>query len=120
MPYDRNTIRNIDQAYEEAKLGAMEGGLRWGLAGTFVFGVAQYTWPIYRNLTVPFKSFLLMSVIITGGMVNADSRMQRAEKKIRAEQQTVRRQAFEDEIDRSYDNMERRAAAKRQANQANS
>lgn len=74
MPYDRNTLRNIDQAYEEAKQGALEGAIRWGLAGFFVFSVAQYTWPIYRNLTVPFKSFLHMSVVITGGMVNADSR----------------------------------------------
>lgn len=74
MPYDKNTLRNIDQAYEEAKLGALDGSLRWGAAGVIVFGIAQFTWPLYRNLTVPFKSFLQMSTMITGGVVNADAR----------------------------------------------
>ena len=86
MPHDRNTSRNIDQAYEEAKKGALEGSLRWGLASAVAFGAAHFTWPAYRALTVPFKAFLQMSVMITGGMVNADSRMQAAELKIRQEQ----------------------------------
>lgn len=74
MPYDKNTMRNLDQAYAQAKEGALEGALRWGAAGLVVFGVAQFTWPLYRRLTVPFKSFLLMSTMITGGVVNADHR----------------------------------------------
>lgn len=86
MPYDRRTLRNIDEAYEEAKSGALDGALRWGVAGLVVFGASQIAWPLYRNLTVPFKAFLQMSTMITGGMVNADSRMQAAENKIRMEQ----------------------------------
>lgn len=74
MPYDKNTMRNLDQAYAEAKAGALDGSLRWGAAGIIVFCVAQFTWPLYRNLTVPFKSFLLMSTMISGGVVNADHR----------------------------------------------
>lgn len=86
MPYDRHTLRNMDRAYGEAKKGALDGALRWGAGGVVVFSVAQFTWPLYRNLTVPFKTFLLMSCVITGGMVHADRRMQETEKLVRHEQ----------------------------------
>lgn len=86
LTIDKHSLQNLDAAYAEAKLGALDGSLRWGAAGIVVFGIAQFTWPLYRNLTVPFKTFLQMSTMITGGVVNADSRMQAAEKRIRAEQ----------------------------------
>lgn len=37
MPHDPNQMRNIDRAYEEAKNGALEGALRWGVYGTIIF-----------------------------------------------------------------------------------
>ncbi|BFZ55306.1 hypothetical protein PYCC9005_002346 [Savitreella phatthalungensis] len=89
MPYDRHTLRNMERAYEEAKRGALEGALKWGGGSLVAFGVAQYTWPLYRNLTVPFKTFLLMSAVITGGMVNGDAAMQQAERVVRQEQRTL-------------------------------
>lgn len=52
-----------------------------------------------------------MSMMITGGYVHADHRMQAAEKRIREEQRTTRRRAFEEQIERSYEELERKVAA---------
>ncbi|KAF2623948.1 hypothetical protein BU25DRAFT_348858 [Macroventuria anomochaeta] len=64
-----------NQAAWEAAKGAAYGGVKWGAFFAVAGGVAYAFSPLYRGLTVQFKTYIQMSAMVFGGMIEADSRM---------------------------------------------
>ncbi|KAL1608812.1 hypothetical protein SLS59_002003 [Nothophoma quercina] len=72
-----------NQAAWEAARGAAYGGVKWGAFFAVAGGVAYAFSPLYRGLTVQFKTYIQMSAMIFGGMIEADARMVRYQQAIR-------------------------------------
>ncbi|KAF1933600.1 uncharacterized protein M421DRAFT_415939 [Didymella exigua CBS 183.55] len=73
-----------NQAAWEAVKGGAYGGVKWGAFFAVAGGVAYAVSPLYRGLTVQFKTYIQMSAMIFGGMVEADARMLRYHHAVRS------------------------------------
>ncbi|KAJ8108151.1 hypothetical protein OPT61_g8372 [Boeremia exigua] len=90
-----------NEAAWEAVRGAAYGSVKWGAFFAVAGGVAYATSPLYRGLTVQFKtldldhalpkltdpnlsSYIQMSAMIFGGMIEADARMVRYHQAVRS------------------------------------
>ncbi|PSS10584.1 hypothetical protein M430DRAFT_21938 [Amorphotheca resinae ATCC 22711] len=86
---------------EEANTAAWEGGrgfvvgaTKWGI-GTAILGAAGwYMSPVYRGLTIQFKTFIQMSGMILGGCLEADHRVREYEAKMRMQKRILRDRAM--------------------------
>ncbi|KAF2261088.1 hypothetical protein CC78DRAFT_500747, partial [Lojkania enalia] len=78
-----------DAAWEAAR-GALSGAAKWGVF-MGLFGATAYAFsPVYRGLTVQFKTYIQMSGMIVGGMVEGDRRMRAYELQIRHQKRLTR------------------------------
>ncbi|KAH7074599.1 hypothetical protein BKA63DRAFT_316633 [Paraphoma chrysanthemicola] len=88
-----------NQAAWEAAKGAAWGGTKWGAAFAIFGGVAYTLSPLYRGLTVQFKTYIQMSGMIVGGYLEAERRMYMYQYNIRHQ----RRIARDTEVWRRYE-----------------
>ncbi|KAH6622072.1 hypothetical protein C7974DRAFT_473460 [Boeremia exigua] len=73
-----------NEAAWEAARGAAYGSVKWGAFFVVAAGVAHTFSPLYRGLTIQFKTYIQMSAMIFGGMVEADARMVRYHHAVRS------------------------------------
>ncbi|KAF2994592.1 hypothetical protein E8E13_001823 [Curvularia kusanoi] len=73
-----------NEAAWEAARGAAYGSVKWGAFFAVAGGVAYAMSPLYRGLTVQFKTYIQMSAMIFGGMIEADARMVRYHQAVRS------------------------------------
>ncbi|KAI9746362.1 MAG: hypothetical protein M1818_000074 [Claussenomyces sp. TS43310] len=68
--------------------------------------------PVYRGLTLQFKVFLQMSGMVTGGMLDADSRLRAYELRVRMQRKIANDRANREHYEREYDEPEYRPPPK--------
>jgi hypothetical protein len=107
-----------DAAWEAAR-GAFTGAAKWGIA-TAILGAVGYAWsPVYRGTTIQFKvyeaarseacpqtdlfdSYIQMSGMVLGSMINADHSLREYEQNMRAQRRWMKERAkwerYEEEI----------------------
>jgi len=96
-PHGGLSIEEANTAAWEATRGALVGASRWGIY-TAILGVVGYTMsPVYRGLTLQFKTYLQMSGMIAGGMLEADSRLLAYEKHIRRQRRIATTRANQEQ-----------------------
>ncbi|KAH7357477.1 hypothetical protein BKA66DRAFT_473348 [Pyrenochaeta sp. MPI-SDFR-AT-0127] len=79
-----------NEAAWEAARGAVWGGSKWGAFFAVAGGVAYAFSPLYRGLTVQFKTYIQMSGMILGGYLEADRRMVMYSHRIRNQKRLAR------------------------------
>ncbi|CAN9387043.1 unnamed protein product [Alternaria alternata] len=95
-----------NEAAWEAARGALIGGTKWGAFFAVAGGVAYAFSPVYKGLTVQFKTYVLsifpyyfpltqtsyiqMSGMILGGMLEADKRMVAYQHRVRHHKRVAR------------------------------
>ncbi|KAF2860251.1 hypothetical protein K470DRAFT_258213 [Piedraia hortae CBS 480.64] len=62
----------LNEAAWIAVRGATVGALKWGALCAGVAVIAQAASPVYRGLTVQFKTFLQLSGMVVGGSISAE------------------------------------------------
>ncbi|RAR14299.1 Der1-like protein [Stemphylium lycopersici] len=79
-----------NEAAWEAARGALVGGTKWGAFFAVAGGVAYTLSPVYRGLTIQFKTYIQMSGMILGGMLEADKRMVNYQHRVRHHKRLAR------------------------------
>ncbi|KAH6866323.1 hypothetical protein BKA58DRAFT_363553 [Alternaria rosae] len=79
-----------NQAAWEAAKGALVGGTKWGAFFAVAGGVAYAFSPVYKGLTVQFKTYIQMSGMILGGYLEADKRMINYQHRVRHHKRVAR------------------------------
>jgi hypothetical protein len=82
---ERTNPAEARQASHVAARGALVGALTWGAAGLVLAGIGQAYSPLYRGLTIQFKTYIGMCPAILGGYVEADRRYREFELAMMAE-----------------------------------
>ncbi|KAI1171930.1 hypothetical protein F4777DRAFT_26441 [Nemania sp. FL0916] len=83
MPRSAAESAEAQEAQKEAAKGAGVGAVKWGAASAVLGGLGWAMSPVYRGLTIQFKVYIHMSMMILGGMIEADSRVRRYEHNMR-------------------------------------
>ncbi|CAN6662201.1 hypothetical protein TRVA0_034S00232 [Trichomonascus vanleenenianus] len=86
----------IDVILTNAAIGGIKGGVV-GLGAAFA---AHRCMPLYKTLTIPFKVFIQLGFMITGGCWRVDRELVRYERRIRFQQLHEERQRLEDAASR--------------------
>lgn len=79
-----------NQAAWEAAKGSLVGATKWGALFAVGGGIAYAFSPFYRSLTVQFKTYIQMSGMILGGMLEADKRMINYQHQVRYQKRLTR------------------------------
>ncbi|CAO2649659.1 Nn.00g070440.m01.CDS01 [Neocucurbitaria sp. VM-36] len=79
-----------NQAAWEAAGGAVKGATKWGAFFAVAGGVAYAFSPLYRGLTIQFKTYIQMSGMIVGGYLEAERRMGMYQQHIRNQKRLAR------------------------------
>ncbi|KAK3327547.1 hypothetical protein B0T19DRAFT_441517 [Cercophora scortea] len=99
--YNATKHEEAAEASWEAVRGGVNGALKWGVATAVLGGLGYMVSPIYRSFTIQFKTYIQMSGMVLGGMIEADARLHEYEKTMRMRRRLMRDQAmwqtFEDQ-----------------------
>ncbi|KAL6703114.1 hypothetical protein ACN47E_010176 [Coniothyrium glycines] len=79
-----------NQAAWEAAKGAAVGAAKWGAIFFLGGGLATAFSPLYRSLTLQFKTYIHMSGMILGGYLEADHRLQLYQGHMRRQRRVAR------------------------------
>ncbi|TLD16251.1 uncharacterized protein PgNI_01962 [Pyricularia grisea] len=78
------------------------GAARWGVGFAILGGIGYAISPIYRGLTIQFKTYIQMSGMVFGGMIEADRGLRSFEAEQRSRRRAARNQvaweAYEKEL----------------------
>ncbi|KAL8383165.1 hypothetical protein RB595_006768 [Gaeumannomyces hyphopodioides] len=89
-------------AGQAAARGAAYGAARWGVGFAILGAVGYFVSPIYRGLTIQFKTYVQMSGMVFGGMIEADHQLRVYEANMRLRRKEMRSQmaraAYEREL----------------------
>ncbi|KAH9872754.1 hypothetical protein J1614_005148 [Plenodomus biglobosus] len=92
-----------NQAAWEAAKGSLVGATKWGALFAVGGGIAYAFSPFYRSLTVQFKTYIQMSGMILGGMLEADKRMIRYQHQVRYQKRLARDMEVWKRYEESYE-----------------
>lgn len=76
---------------------------QWGIAFALGSGLGYLSSPLYRSLTVQFKTYIQMSGMILGGYLEADKRFQVYQLQMRHERRLARDMAVWRRYEREYE-----------------
>ncbi|QSZ30685.1 hypothetical protein DSL72_000243 [Monilinia vaccinii-corymbosi] len=107
--------KEANDAAWEAGRGALIGGAKWGLFAAALGGAGYALSPVYRGLTIQFKTFIHMGFMVMGGSLEADRRIRQYEAKIRLEKRLIKDRAVWDQYEEEYEE----SAAKQEKSRSN-
>ncbi|KAI9741911.1 MAG: hypothetical protein M1834_000300 [Cirrosporium novae-zelandiae] len=90
LQLESKTPEEMDAAAREAVRGGLIGVAKAGCVALVAHTAGMAYSPIYRGLTVQFKVFLSMSVLILGGSIAADTRLKEYEHFVRRQKRLER------------------------------